>query len=282
MAQPAIEPVSAETLPEFAQFLHANLTQTRSPVAWVEGLSKSWGMTPPNHGFILRDEGKIVGGIGAYYAERKIKGQCERTCNITSWCVLDAYRKQSMRLAMTLVGQKGFHYTDFSPTKVVGGVLQFLKFRPLDDRQAVIANLPWPAFGSTLLSQPDDIENMLQGDVLKIYRDHAVFPWLKHVLIGAPNHWCHVIYKLDRYRGLPSAHIYYLSDPANFERHYRRLSRHFFLRGIASTHVECRFLSQQPWPSKIRSGFNAKVYLSPTLSDSDIDYLYSETMALDL
>ncbi len=282
MAQPIIEPITSETLPEFAAFLHANLTNARSPHAWVEGLQKSWGMAPPNHGFVLRDDGKIVGGIGAYYAERSINGQPQRTCNITSWCVLDAYRKQSMRLAMAVIGQKGFHFTDFSPTKVVGGVLQFLKFKPLDERQAVMINLPWPALASKLLSQPNDIERALKGDALKVYRDHAVFPWLHHVLIGANDKWCHIIYKLARFKGLSSAHVYYLSDPAIFEQHNQRLARHFILRGIASTHVECRFLSRQPWPSKIRSGFNAKVYLSTTLTDSDIDYLYSETMALDL
>lgn len=282
MAQPIIEPVTTETLPELAEFLHANLTNARSPQAWIDGLKKSWGMTPPNHGFVLRDGGKIVGGIGAYYAERVIRGETQRTCNITSWCVLDAYRKQSMRLAMTLVGQKGFHFTDFSPTKVVGGVLQFLKFRPLDDRQAVIANLPWPAIGSTLLSQAKDIESALKAEALNVYRDHASFPWLNHVLIGAANQWCHVIYKLSRFKGFPSAHIYYLGDAAVFEKHFPRLARYFLLRGIVTTHVECRFLSRNPWPSKIRSGFNAKVFLSPTLTDNDIDYLYSETMALDL
>jgi hypothetical protein len=282
MAQPTIEPVTAEMLPEFAAFLHANLMAARPPQAWVEGLRKSWGMTAPNHGFVLRDAGKIVGGIGAYYAERIIKGQPERLCNITSWCVLDAYRKQSMRLAMTLVGQKGYHFTDFSPTKVVGGVLQFLKFRPLDERQAVIVNLPWPAIGSELLTQPQDIERALQGDALSVYRDHAAFPWLHHVLIGTPGHWCHVIYKPARFKGMAAAQVFFLSDPTVFERHYHRLVRHFFFRGIASTHVECRFLSRNPWPSRIRSGFNAKVYLSPTLGDNDIDYLYSETMALDL
>ncbi len=282
MRQTTIEPVTAETLPEFAAFLNANLEAARSPQAWIDGLSKSWGMSPPNHGFVLRDGGKIVGGIGAYYAERLIKGQPQRVCNITSWCVLDGYRKLSMRLAMALIGQKGYHFTDFSPTKVVGGVLQFLNFRPLDQRQMVIINLPWPAVGSKLLTQPQDIERVLQADALRVYHDHAAFPWLRHALIGTPNKWCHVIYKRTLFKWAPSAYVLYLSDPAIFEQHYRRLARHFIARGLASTRIECRFLSRRPWPSAVRSGFNAKVYLSPTLSDSDIDYLYSETMALDL
>ena len=239
-------------------------------------------MSPPNHGFVLRDAERIVGGIGAYYAESTIKGQPQRICNITSWCVLDAYRKQSMRLAMALIAQKGYHFTDFSPTKIVGGVLQFLRLRPLDERQVVIINLAWPAIGSKLLTQPQDIENALQGDALRAYRDHTMFPWLHHVLIGTPNKWRHVIYKRTRFKWLPSAHVLYLCDPAIFEQRYCRLARHFIARGLASTQVECRFLTRRPCPSAIRSGFNAKVYLSPTPSDNDIDNLYSETMALDL
>jgi hypothetical protein len=282
MAQPTIEPITSETLPEFAEFLHANLRAERSPQAWREGLSKSWGMSPPNHGFMLRDEARIVGGIGAYYAERTIQGAPQRICNITSWCVLDAYRKQSMRLAMTLIGQKGYHFTDFSPTKVVGGVLQFLKFRPLDEREAVIINLPWPIAGLRVLTKQSEIEDALSGETLRVYRDHNSFPWLCHCLIGTPNNWCHVIYKRTRFKLLPSARILYLSDRVIFEQHYRRLALHFIVRGLVTAHVECRFLTHVPWPSTIRSGFNAKVYLSPSLTDNEIDNLYSETMALDL
>lgn len=282
MAQPLIEPITAEALPEFAEFLNAHLEGSRSKEAWVKGLKKSWGMAAPNHGFMLKDAGKIVGGIGAYYASRLINGKTERLCNITSWCVLNAYRKQSMRLAMAIIGQKAYHFTDFSPTKVVGGVLQFLKFRPLDERQAVILNLPWLSLGSKLIARASDIENNLSDNTLQIYRDHAVFPWLNHVLVGTPSNWCHVIYKWRLFKGLPAAHILFLSDRNVFDRHFRRLSAHFWSRGIVSTHVECRFIGRPPWPSVIRSGFNAKVFLSSTLADRDIDYLYSETMALDL
>jgi hypothetical protein len=231
---------------------------------------------------VLRAEGKIVGGIGAYYAQRIIKGQAQRVCNITSWCVLDEFRKQSMRLAMTVIGQEGYHFTDFSPTSVVGGVLRFLKFRPLDDRQAVIFNLPRWSFRCQLLTRPTDIENALLGEALRAYQDHAEFPWLRHVLVGTPNRWCHIIYKRTGYKALPSAQILYISDAEIFERCYARLAGHFFVRGLATCHVECRFLARTPWPAIVRSGFNAKVYLSNSLSDNDIDYLYSETMALDL
>ena len=283
MTRPQIEAVTTALLPDFAQFLHQHLDPGRSPAQWAEGLSRGWLANAPNHGFVLRVDGAIVGGIGACYAERRIRGRSERFCNVTSWCVLDSHRQQSMRLAMTLVGQPGFHYTDFSPTKVVSGTLQFLKFKPLDERQVVALNLPWPALdGLRVVTRPAEIENLLEADALATYRDHAGFPWLHHLLLGGGRDWCHVIYRRKSFKGLPSAHVLYASDNALLQLGWHRLSRHLLLRGMVSTHAEYRLIKREPWPSRVRSGFNAKVFLSPTLTPDEIDCLYSEQVALDL
>lgn len=284
MARPSIEPVTAATLPEFAAFLHQHLDRSRSPAQWAEGLAQGWATEAPNHGFVVRDNGAIVGGIGAYYADRVIDGRPERFCNITSWCVLDAYRQQSMRLAMAVVNQKGYHFTDFSPTKVVGGTLKFFKFRPIDERRVMALNLPWPWLGDGLhiVSRPQEIERCLEGQALKTWQDHRGFPWLQHVLLGRPGAWCHVVYKRRRFKGLPSATLVHASDRALLRAGWRRLTRHLLSRGLVSTDVEYRLLGGQPWPSVLRSGFNEKLFLSETLGEDQVDYLYSETVALDL
>jgi hypothetical protein len=282
MANPIIEPITDSTLPEFAEFLHAQLDDTRSPQTWLANLRTNWSATRPNYGFLLRDGGRLVGGIGAYYADRVINGRPTPMCNITSWCVLDEYRRQSMRLALAIVAQPGYHFTDFSPTKVVAGVLQFLKFRPLDVRQAVVLNLPWPTLKSRLLTRPGDIEAALRGDALEVYRDHARFPWLRHVLVGNDHGWCHVIYKRWRFKGLPAARFMHVGDARLFQRHFPRLAAHLLARGMVSSHVDCRLLNATPWPARIRADFTPRLYLSPTLAPEDIDYLYSESMALDL
>lgn len=283
MARPTIEPVTGSTLLEFGQFLHTHLQASRSPESWVSGLQNQWAVQPPNYGFVLRDGGAIVGGIGAYYADRVVHGRTERFCNITSWCVLDAYRQQSMRLAMAVIGQPGYHFTDFSPTKVVGSTLKFFKFKELDARVAVILNLPGGLLGGVqLLHRLEDMRTVLAKDAMAMVDTHAAFPWLKQVLVGTPGHWCHVIYKRRVFKGLPAATVLHVSDGELFYQYFGRLSGHLLCRGMVSTHVECRALRHVPWPFAVRTGFNPKLYLSPTLKDSDIDYLYSETMALDL
>jgi len=283
MARPNIEAVTTETLGEFAAFLHEHLNPQLSVEGWRQALLHHWGDEPrPNHGFVLRDEGRIVGGIGALYASRPVDGRLHKTCNITSWCVLEAYRKQSMRLAMTLTEQAGWTFTDFSPTEVVGGVLRFLKFTPLDERQTVLLPLPWLFARGQVHSKPADIEARLQGDALRQYLDHKDFPWLRHVLVGDGRNWCHLIYKRSEFKGLPAARLIHVGDPALMALHWRRLSLHLLTRGFASIHIETRRAPAGLWPTRVRSGFNAKVFRSTELTPDQIDYLYSESVAMDL
>lgn len=282
MAKPVIEPITEQALPEFAVFLEANMPLSRPARDWISGLQANWCTSRPNYGFLMRDEGKVVGGIGAFYADRIIRGQKERFCNITSWCVLDSYRKYSMQLAMNIVAQQGYHFTDFSPTKVVAATLQFFKFKPMDETVVVIPNLPLPSLSGQLLTAPRDIECSLGGQMRTIWKDHAKFPWLQHLIVGQADDWCHIIYKRGEFKRLPCANVIYISDGAVFNRYLARLSGYFFWKGMMSTHIERRFLAEVPWLAVIRTGFNAKQFLSSSLAPSDIDYLYSEMVALDL
>ena len=283
MARPLIEPVTSESLGEFAAFLHQHLNPALSVSDWQLALSHHWGDEPrPNHGFVLRDEGRVVGGIGALYASRVIGDRLRKVCNITSWCVLDDYRKQSMRLAMMLTEQPGWDFTDFSPTEVVGGVLRFLKFAPLDERQTVLLPLPWLFASGSVIREPDKIEAQLQGVALRQYLDHKDFPWLNHLLVGEGRDWCHVIYKRGQFKGLPAARVIHVGSPELLARHWRRLALHLLARGFASVHIETRKAPADLWPSRIRSGFNAKVFRSPDLGHNEVDYLYSESVAMNL
>jgi hypothetical protein len=73
-------------LQEFCAFLHENLSRRIPAGVWAAAFQQDWGVKKPNNGFLIRDvEGRLVGGIGAIYAEQMIRGQPERFCNITSW-----------------------------------------------------------------------------------------------------------------------------------------------------------------------------------------------------
>ena len=286
MSLPSVEPIRDEDLPEFCRFLTENLDGARTAAAWAEAFRQNWCSAKPNNGFVLRHEGRVVGCIGAIYAERAVRGRTERFCNITSWCVQDAFRAQSMRLAMALTGQPGFHFTDLTPTAVVSGTLQFLKFKPMNERQAVWPNVPWPfarLAGVRVVADTAEFERLLAPDDLKAYRDHRHLPWLGHLVVGSPGAWCYVVWKRARLKGVAGAFVLALSDPEIFLRCRWALGSHLVLRhGLAFTRAECRLLPRVPRPCIELSGYRNKVFKSDTLSAADMSNLYSELVALDL
>jgi hypothetical protein len=287
MGLPTLAPILEQDLPEFCEFLHRNLNPRIAPAVWAEAFQQRWGVEKPNNGFLVRDAaGQLVGGIGAIYSEYPVRGHPERFCNITSWCVLEPYRAQSMRLAMAVVSQPGWHFTDLSPTEVVAGSLRFLKFQEADATRTLIPNLPWPLYGLDgvkVTREPSRIGAVLPPASAKVYRDHRHFPWLRHVAVGRAERWCHVAYKPGRLRGLPTAVVLGLSDPEIFPRYHRTLGTYLLLRhGMVATRVERRLLAATPKLSLQVSGYRSKLYRSDTLAASDIVNFYSEVMALDL
>ena len=193
MAPPTLLPIEDLDVPEFCRFLTNNLSHERSTEAWTQAFRQPWCRAKPNNGFLLRHEGNVVGGIGAIYADRIIRGQEYRFCNITSWCVQDVFRAQSMRLAMAVTSQPGLHFTDLTPTEVVSKTLQFLKFKPMDERHAIFPNRPavpsWLG-GACIVTDTARIEALLSLADAKALRDHRQLPWLRHLAVGRDGAWC--------------------------------------------------------------------------------------------
>lgn len=285
MALPMLEQIQDSDLPAFCQFLTDHLSSARSAEQWAQAFRQNWGVAKPNNGFLIRDQGRIVGGIGAIYAERMIRGRPERFCNITSWCVLEAYRAQSMRLAMAVVSQPGFHFTDLTPTEVVSKTLQFLKFKPMNERHAVWPNMPWPfswVSGVRVIIELDRIEEVLATVDAKVFQDHRHLPWLRHAAVGRPGAYCHVVWKPNRLKGVPGAMVLAFSDAELFLRYRRAIGAHLLRQGCFYTRVESRLLPRLPMLSRELAGFRNKVFRSDTLAETDISNLYSEIVGLDL
>jgi len=286
MNLPTLEPIRDEDLPEFGGFLTENLSRDRSAAAWAEAFRQNWCSSKPNNGFVIRHEGRVVGGIGAIYSERPVHGRTERFCNITSWCVQDAFRAQSMRLAMALTSQDGFHFTDLTPTAVVSKTLQFLNFKPMNERHAIWPNVPWPfgrPAGVRVITDPEQIPSVLRVDDAKAYRDHRHLPWLRHVAVGRAYAWCYVVWKPTRLKRIAGAWILAASHPELFLRYRWALGSYLLLRhGLAYTRVESRLLPRLPKPCVELSGYRNKVFKSDTLTAADMSNLYTELVALDL
>ncbi|RXG96430.1 hypothetical protein EAS62_11590 [Bradyrhizobium zhanjiangense] len=222
----------------------------------------------------------MVGVHLAFYSERRMEGRTERFCNLAAWCVIDEYRSIGLRLLNALLAQKGYHFTDLSPSGNVVPLNSRLKFFHLDVASALLPNLPWPIWSPRvrIISEPGEIGQILRGRDLDIYRDHAHAAAARHVVIVKDDVPCYVIFRRVRRKNLPLfASILYVSDRALFKRVAKYVFRHLLLRhGIPLTLAELRVVGVRPRPSIMLRSPRPKMYRSANLRPEQIDYLYSE------
>ena len=260
--------------------MHKNLNSRISASDWSDAIRPPWSVDSPNHGFMLEDDGQVVGAYLAFYSERPIEGRNERFCNLAAWCVLPEYRLHALKLLTSLLRQPGYHFTDLSPSGNVVPINERLKLRHLDTTTALMPNLPWPSLPGRfqVSSEPAVIESVLTGPELQIYRDHRDARAAIHVVMIHGDEHCHVVFRRDRRRDLPLfASVLYVSNPSLFAKMPRAFGNHLLLRhGIPFTLIELRVVGSQPALSVRLRSSRVKMFKSDSLEAEQIDDLYSE------
>ncbi len=191
-----------------------------------------WAVDSPNHGVKLTSAGRIVGVYLAFYSRREIEGTAESFCNLGAWCVLDAHRADSLRMVRFLLAQRGFHFTDLSPSGNVVPLNQRLKFELLDTSTALLPNRPRVRRARfRVVDDLDAIASELDEDQRRILRDHRGAAASQHVLLQGATRSCYVILRRDRRKGLPIfASLLHVSDQQVFAEAAPDLSHHLLLR----------------------------------------------------
>lgn len=275
-----IRPIAPGDVPAVANFLHAELNGRLSPSTWAAAIQPSWQSISPNHGFMLASENRIRGVYVAFYSQRRISDQEENFCNLAAWCVLEAYRSHGLRLLKALLDQRGYTFTDLSPSGNVVPLNARLNFQHLDTAAALVPNLPLPRWGSgvRIVSEPSMIDSCLEGRDLEIYRDHARAPAAHHLVALRRDQHCYIMFRRDRRRQLPLfASILHVGNPEFFQTIAGHVYSCLLTRfGIMATLIENRQGISPPGLSIALRSPRPKMFRSSRVIPSEVDYLYSE------
>jgi hypothetical protein len=288
MASPKITAIGEGDLQEVSTFLNEHLNARISASAWKQSLIHPWCADRPNYGAQMRDGSNLVGVFCAIYSDQEIEGRPETFCNPHSWCVLPEYRQQGIGLVLHLIRQPGYHFAMLTPNPKVAEIFIGLRFKLLDDALLVFPNFPSLA----LLRHPRDrfvesdvgrIGEHLSQPTLRDFELHKDIPWLRFVAFGSANDVCLVAYKRSRRKRLPCARLMYISDASAFDRHASLLQHHLLTReGLVICEVEGRFVKRAPKFSFRLRRTQPKLFLSRSLTDSNIRDVYTELVALDV
>jgi hypothetical protein len=276
-------PITDLDLPEVSRFLGKHFPPDTPADQWADawlGTVNLPGSEAPNHGFLLRAGGEVVGASAAIYSTRIIDGRKERICNLAVWYVAPEYRRHSLRVVQAILGQPGWHFTDLSPSEAVQRLNLRLGFTYLDTTTALIPNLPWPSpLGQVRVSaDPAVIEATVTGQVRLYYQDHVGCQWARHLVLRQGDQWCYLQWRKERHKNLPLfASIRYASNPPLLRRAFGPLGHHLLVSHNAlATLVELRVSGGRIRPSMLLRNPKRRMYKSSTLSPDKIDYLYSE------
>ena len=281
----SVRPIETADLPEIATFWQANLNPAIAPQTWIDAFRHDWLPDPPNHGFKLLADGKLVGTLGAIYSRQQIDGAPVDFCNLTSLVVDDAYRARAMDLISACLSQKRFRFTNFTPTPSVARMLRLFRFQELCAGERLVFNAPIPAFAQGLRAsgRPEVLARLLSGNTRKLWQDHQGLPGLRSFAIGRDADWCAVFWRPVPIKGLPGARILGFSDPALFARWRAAIGGHLLLRhGAVAMRIEEHLL-----PEKVDFGIRRPVsmprlYRGPDIAHEQVSFLYSELVALPI
>ena len=123
---------------------------------------------------MLNRNNTVVGFVGTWFSERKIKGYENIFCNIHSWIVQQEYRLYSFYL-ISLLNKKNINLTAFTPVESLKGLLLKFGFEKKEISYKMILNFKLLKFKKNykIIKNKEDIEKRLNKINLNIYNFYS-------------------------------------------------------------------------------------------------------------
>jgi len=123
---------------------------------------------------MLNRNNAVVGFVGTWFSERKIKDYASVFCNIHSWIVQQEYRLYSFYL-ISLLNKKNINLTAFTPVESLKGLLLKFGFEKKEISYKIILNFKLFKFNKNykIIKNKEDIEKRLNKINLNIYNFYS-------------------------------------------------------------------------------------------------------------
>lgn len=280
MTAVTLAPITLEDVGRVSEFFRAHLNERVPASAWRALLDPPWpSESAPNRGFQLLEGDTVVGAYAAVYSTRRIATEDVRVCNMAAFCVREEHRAHSLRLLRAILAQKGYIFTDLSPSGNVPAMNERLGFRRVEAATRAVVNLPRPrGRGVSVTADPAGISSTLQGVDLEVYRDHHDAPAARHLVVRSGGRHAYLMYRRDRRKGIPvfATPLYVGGDPAVLADAWPSVAAHLLRQGLAVTLAESRILGFVPrGPGRVLANPRPRMFRGD-VDPRRVDYLYSE------
>ncbi len=279
----SVRPVRESEIDEICAFLSTHMDPAVSRETFRNLFTYPWMTDRPNLGFVLEQEGRIVGFLSAIYADREIAGRTERFCNLSSWFVLPEFRSSSLSL-LTAVHRVGdLVFTNLTARPAVQKISLAMRYQLLDTFKLfgfpgaqfwTLFRLPWPS----LLFQPHEIAPLLEPAHRQFLQDH-LHTACRHLLLRRGDRYCYLVWKRRVKSSVPFCEILFVSNPELLRAHFELVKLVICARGAAlALAIDERLLGARlPLLYPYR---RVTLFKASRAGRMDVDNLYSELALL--
>jgi hypothetical protein len=256
---------------------------------WELLFTRHWRSNEQIFGSVLDDGGHIVGYQGMIFSRRTIRAKEYNFCNLTSTVIKQNYRYQSTALLTKPIRklQSDHTITFFASCDVGLAVYKRLGFETLvRDTRVIVPKLhfrkrfEWNFWHSK--NAPSELA--LESDALQIYLDHRHLNCY-HFVVTSNKGMSYAIMTKAKKKKLNVLRVHYVTGSGNIfeciQSNYHKLC---FRSGTACIVVDKGILDRHKFPNVVKLppmwDRQDQMYFSNTLTDKDIDQLYSETVVL--
>jgi acetoacetyl-CoA synthetase len=295
-AVPQIRPARASDIQAICRLLDEGFrNEVISSAEWRALFDYAWLDEKPNFGFVIAAGDRIVGFLGAIYAERRINNESVTVSNLTSWYVRPEYRGWGVTLMAAAVRDAAVAHTALTPAPITRQILRLIGFKSIDTCKILLVpfvhsdTLCRPAPSITF--DPTRIGPLLSDKDSRIFRDHLPYDCL-HAVVSEGADYCYVVAKRRVRRRplhslvpvatkIPYSELLYCSAPKILQRHLERIKLAIMRRQRTIALVVDEHLS----PALRSHGIafrNEALYRATTFDPRMLDKLYSELVLLPL
>ena len=286
----SVKEATPEMFPQVIELLRQfnvnNPTITRED--WQSLFNYRWKAPDDPLGFVLEDNGEIVGYLGAICSRRVIAGRQEKFCNITSWVTDKNHRQQAIMLLTPILKLRDYTITNQTPAKHIHPLFTKLGFQELERKRIIL--FPFPEFkrliapsGFRATTDKNLIAKILKGPDATIFKDHLPLR-CGHLLIHSKETYSYAVFTKTKGRKYHFSHVHYISNKPVFFANLNKVRFHLLKANrTLFTMIDSRFAGDVKISrSRLAEWAMPTLYKSATLKPGQIDNLYSELILLHL
>lgn len=172
-------------------------------------------------GYVMQDGDDIVGFLGLLFTKQPVNGPDERFCELHSWYVKEAYRKESLKLLLPALSMRKVTLLNYTPTHDVYEISK--KFGFVDMETDLLLIYPLPNLLNVrwryrLETDSCAVQGWLTDKDKVIFHDHLALECRHLVIVDSKSgRSCYLIVKkMSRRWFEPFGRILYVSDPELF------------------------------------------------------------------